>query len=157
MARCRSRPVRLFWTGKQDRLLRVDSIILSTLLTIAVRFRWLLVLLVACSLVLPRAVQPNPQVVFGDGMPMAVLSPQAGADLSAAGSAFDQPAGLSEPGEEIFGEGYSIDYPHEVDKLLSSFALHWGRIRASWFDVYFVVRVTDPVFPFERPPKPVGG
>ena len=54
---------------------------------------------------------------------------------------------------ETFGENYPGDYPHEVDKILSLFTLHWDAAIVSWADVYFVVQQPDPVFSFERPPK----
>ena len=58
------------------------------------------------------------------------------------------------PGGESSGDGYAGDYSYETDKLLLLFSMYWGRAVASWGSVYSVVQSPDPVFSFERPPKP---
>ena len=65
-----------------------------------------------------------------------------------------QPERVAEGGE-TFGETFTGDYPHEADKMLSLFSLHWDAALVLWDDVYSVVQPPDPVFSFERPPKPL--
>lgn len=114
-----------------------------------VRFRGLFAFLVACSLILTHLAMPASKSACVD-CAWAVASAAAdGGDESFRGTdSLDEHVA-----EEASGEAYSGDYPHEADKLLSLFALHWGSQGASWSDAYFVALHPDPVFSFERPPK----
>ncbi len=127
------------------------------MIAITVRFRWLLAILLALSLVLPHLTPSGARVSSGER-----------AQIVAASSAFVNPTDLTggagslcvpslapggESEGESFGDAYSGDYSHETDKLLMLFALHWGRAVVSWSSVYSAVLTPDPVFSFERPPK----
>lgn len=52
-----------------------------------------------------------------------------------------------------FGDTYSGDSHHEVDKILSLFSFHSEAVATFWAGFYAVAPAADPVFPFERPPK----
>ncbi len=128
------------------------------MITIPVRLRWLFALLVAFSLVLPHLTPPGATLPSGESTYVAAGSAASGATMAPAAvaeglSAFLPGAG-DVPGGESFGDAFAGDLSYETDKLLLLFFMRWGRALASWNSVYFAVQSTDPVFPFERPPKP---
>jgi len=138
----------LFRSLRQDRL-RADSFPASNrLLTTPVRFRWLVVLLAIVSFVAPVVL---PTAAFAaETAPSAMNSP--GTD-----DGLEQLSGLTCDCVESTSETFSGDYSHdtqEADKILFSFALHWDASAAVWGGVYAVLSPPDPVFSFERPPRP---
>lgn len=127
------------------------------MIAITVRFRWLLAILVAFSLVLPHLTPSRATVSAGEYAQVVADSSASvnPTDLAAEAESLCAPslASAGEPEGESFGDAYSGDYSHETDKLLMLFALHWGRAVASWSSIYSVALSPDPVFSFERPPK----
>lgn len=53
-----------------------------------------------------------------------------------------------------FGDLDPGDHPQEMDKILSLFSLSWGSSAPPWGSPYAGGAAPEPVFSFERPPKP---
>lgn len=138
----------LFRSLRQDRL-RADSFSASKrLFTTPVSFRWLIVLLAVVSFVVPVVM---PSTAF------AAETASSAMNSPATGDGGELLSGQSDDSTESAGETFSGDYSHdthEADKILLSFALHWDATAAVWGGVYAVIQPPDPVFSFERPPKP---
>lgn len=123
------------------------------LFTTAVRFRWLVALLAAFALIMPQLIPPNSLFSPSEGVRVVSLAGDAGIAAEQNSAADVLPENVVDTIAE-FGDTYSADYPHEVDKIHSLFAFHWDVAAASWSAIYVVALATDPVFSFERPPKP---
>jgi len=133
---------------RQDRL-RADSFsAFYRLFTTSVSFRWFIVLLAVVSFVVP-VVMPSTAFAAGTA-PSAMNSP-------AAGDGLERLSGQTDDCAENACEAFSGDYSHdtqEADKVLLSFALHWDASATGWDDFYTGAQPPDPVFSFERPPRP---
>lgn len=122
----------------------------------AVRFRWLVALLAAFALIMPHLVPPNSLFSPSEGVRVVSLAGDAGIAAEQDSAADVLPENVAENVVE-FGDTYSADYSHdshEVDKIHQLFTFHWDVAAASWSAIYVVALATDPVFSFERPPKP---
>lgn len=137
----------LFRALRQDRLRADSSRVRSNLLITPFCFRWFIALLAALSFTVPAAI---PTAVAADSVWSAMSVPTDAADSLATG--FDAEAAAD--GAETPVETFSGDYPHEADKILLMSALLWASTTAVWGGFYAGVQPPDPVFPFERPPKP---
>ncbi|MDR0439599.1 MAG: hypothetical protein LBI59_01235, partial [Candidatus Accumulibacter sp.] len=113
------------------------------------RFRWLLVVLVALSLIASRRVQLEWPFasVSQEGVWMLAL-----ATVSPAEDGASSTAEIATDVAEC-GDTRSSDYPHEMDQILSLFSPHWGTDVAQWGGVYCANPSSGPVFSIDRPPK----
>lgn len=77
-------------------------------------------------------------------------APSEEADILTAGFDAESADDVAENAVETFFG----DYPHEADKILLVSALQWASTTAVWGGFYAGIQPSDPVFSFERPPKP---
>ena len=99
------------------------------------------------SFVVP-AVMPS-AAVAGESVRSVLSVPAEAGDFSS-----DAESGTGAEVAENTVETFSGDYPHEADKILLMFALQWTPATAIWGGFYADAQSSDPVFSFERPPKP---
>lgn len=137
----------LFRASRQDRLRNDFSRVRSNLLITPFCFRWFIALLAALSFTVPAAI---PTAAAAESARSAMSAPSEGADILTAG--FD--AESADDAAENAVETFFGDSPHEADKILLVSALQWASITAVWGGFYAGVQPSDPVFSFERPPKP---
>jgi len=123
-----------------------------SLTTTAVRFRWLIALLIALALVTSHLVPQNVLLSATESPLQVALLAEADWEMP---SAQTSDADTSPERVAEFGDTYSGDAHHEIDKILSLFSFHWDAVVMSWAGFYAVAPAADPVFPFERPPKPL--
>lgn len=137
---------RLSRPGGQDRLQHNPLIASCPLSASILRFRWLAALLVALSLIMPH---------LSGGASLPSL-PVAGVEVGLADDARAIPDGDVENDAENGSESdpYARDYPYEIDKILALSSLPWGAVTVAWGGGYLAGPAPDPVFSFERPPKP---
>ncbi|MDR1936211.1 MAG: hypothetical protein LBS49_11650 [Candidatus Accumulibacter sp.] len=119
-----------------------------------IRFRWLLALMVALSLIAPHRISPDSLLLSPQTAQTRVLAADSGAEDGAFGE-LESLELLELPAD--YGDAHSSDYPQEMDKILSLFFPHWGTVAVPWDGVYFASLSPDPVFPFDRPPKTARG
>ena len=137
----------LFRASRQDRL-RTDSSrgFLNLLITPSC-FRWFIALLAALSFTVPAVI---PTVAAAESARSAMNVPIAEADSLVADVDAEHAADAAENSVETFFG----DYPHETDKILLISALQWASTTAVRGSFYIGAQPPDPVFSFERPPKP---
>ena len=132
---------------RQDRL-RAGSYLISLNLFIApLCLRWFVAFLAVMAFVVP-AVMPS-AAVAGESARSVLSVPAEAGEFSS-----DAESGTGAEVAENTVETFSGDYPHEADKILLMFALQWTPATAIWGGFYTDGQPPDPVFPFERPPKP---
>jgi hypothetical protein len=114
------------------------------------RFRWPLVRLIArSSMASYRAPRDLPSPLPGVAQALTLA---AGSD--AGNETFgESPAGnvLADPAE--CGDTHPSDCPREMDKIFSLFSPRRGAGAARWSGVHSTSLPSDPMFPFDRPPK----
>jgi hypothetical protein len=115
-----------------------------------VRFRWLLAVLVALSLIVPRQVRSGLPPVSATQELVLTLAADSHAEAGVVGALSTEDA-TTDSAE--CGDTHAGDPPYEMDQILSLFSPHWGTDAAQWGGIYCASLPSDPVFPIDRPPK----